>query len=346
LQQVLHGAMSDGFAEDRRTDSPQCAHADSDNLELEKELEKELQDLEAEVQVLQHRLDKLQPLNTRPSIEALPLEQLCLHLPAKEFATLSSTGQELQRVLQQLLPQLLKGLAMLQAKAGRLLPLGLTPLALWQSLREPVISVDTACPALGRGLLVLNLYPLRLRSVNVLRSRSMHGNILQPHELAWKMGNQLTPRVLRGKLSCSIAPIRGTAESEMSILLLDSAVPKQPLITLSWELRPVSRGCYYNIRASIREVVSTRSSWAYRQHTWSLGDGTLRARPSENDVREYVLTYHLEIDWAMARCWILVQDRLQAWNRAVVEHRQRLTSCACSSRLEQLRACQSYFWAR
>lgn len=97
----------------------------------------------------------------------------------------------------------------------------------------------------------------------------------------------------------------------MSILLLDSAVPKQPLITLSWELRPVSRGCYYNIRASVREVVSTRSSWAYRQHTWSLGDGTLRARPSENDVREYALTYHLEIDWAMARCWILVQDRLQ-----------------------------------
>ena len=106
----------------------------------------------------------------------------------------------------------------------------------------------------------------------------------------------------------------GAAESEMSILLLDSAVPKQPLITLSWELRPVSRGCYYNIRASVREVhvsvvhfrlayfftsfsrkvVSTRSSWAYRQHTWSLGDGTLRARPSENDVREYALTYHLE----------------------------------------------------
>lgn len=303
--------MFDGFTEDRRSDSPQWARADSDNLELEKELEKELQDLEAEVQVLQHRLDKLKPLDTRPSIEALPLEQLCLHLPAKEFATLSSTGQELQRVLQQLLPQLLKGLATLQAKAGRLLPLGLTPLALWQSLREPVISVDTACPALGRGLLVLNLYPLRLRSVNVLRSRSMHGNILQPHELAWKMGSQLTPRVLRGKLSCSIAPIRGAAESEMSILLLDSAVPKQPLITLSWELRPVSRGCYYNIRASVREVVSTRSSWAYRQHTWSLGDGTLRARPSENDVREYALTYHLEIDWAMARCWILVQDRLQ-----------------------------------
>ena len=57
---------------------------------------------------------------------------------------------------------------------------------------------------------VLNLYPLRLRSINVLRSRSMHySSILQPHELAWKMGGQLTPRVLRGKLSCTIAPIRG-----------------------------------------------------------------------------------------------------------------------------------------
>ncbi|CAE7654670.1 unnamed protein product [Symbiodinium pilosum] len=238
------------------------------------------------------------------------MEQLCLHLPAKEFATLSSTGQELQRVLQQLLPRLLKGLAVLQAKAGRLLPLGLTPLVLWQTLREPVVSVDTACPALGRGLIVLNLYPLRLRSINVLRSRSMHySSILQPHELAWKMGGQLTPRVLRGKLSCTIAPIRGAADSEISIILLDSAVPKQPLITLTWDLHPRSRGCYYNIRASIREVVSSRSSWAYRQHTWSLGDGTLRARGSENDTREYVLTCHLEIEWAAARCWILVQDR-------------------------------------
>ena len=124
----------------------------------------------------------------------------------------------------------------------------------------------------------------------------------------------------------------GTAESEMSILLLDSAVPKQPLITLSWELRPVSRGCYYNIRASIREahvsvvhfrpvlfhlsfsnrkVVSTRSSWAYRQHTWSLGDGTLRARPSENDVREYVLTYHLE----SLICKTLQRLAAQGWTR-------------------------------
>ncbi|CAE7038438.1 unnamed protein product [Symbiodinium natans] len=297
--------MTDGVTEELAADSP-CERADSDALE--EELEKELQDLEAEVQVLQHRLEKLQPA---PSFEALPLEQLCLHLPAKEFATLSSAGQELQRMLQQLLPQLLKGLAM-QAKAGRSgrqLPLGLTPLVLWQSLREPVLSVDTACPALGRGLLVLNLYPLRLRSVNVPRSRS-HSNIhqiLQPHELTWKMRGQLTPRVLRGKLSCSIAPVRGAAESEMSIVLLDSAVPKQPLITLSWDLHPGSCGCYYNIRASIREVVSSRSSWAYRQHTWILGDGTLRARSDSE--QEYVLTFHLEIDWGMARCWILVQGR-------------------------------------
>ena len=32
----------------------------------------------------------------------------------------------------------------------------------------------------------------------------------------------------------------GAAESEMSIVLLDSAVPKQPLITLSWDLHPGS----------------------------------------------------------------------------------------------------------
>eukprot|EP00913_Durusdinium_trenchii_P035363 g33093.t1 len=76
---------------------------------------------------------------------------------------------------------------------------------------------------------------------------------------------------------------------------LDSAIPKQPLFTATWR----SKGEACQMHISVREVVSGRFSWAYRQQRWNLDVGELV---------ESKLTAHIEFDWQAGGCWMLAQD--------------------------------------
>lgn len=53
---------------------------------------------------------------------------------------------------------------------------------------------------------------------------------------------------------------------------------------------------------SVREVVSGRFSWAYRQQRWNLDVGELV---------ESKLTAHIEFDWQAGGCWMLAQGQPQ-----------------------------------
>ncbi|CAJ1331739.1 unnamed protein product [Effrenium voratum] len=258
--------------------------------DLEEALQKELQDLEQEVQVLEERLDLLQHLFQRCLLEALPLEQLCLQLPSRDFAAFGAAGRHLH-AMQKMLPQLLLLLLQQRAPEALRLPRG-PPLALWRALREPKLDAGPAGfsgrpakPLLGRGLQATTCAKALRLCCDPCEAAL--------HEATWKLGSHLTPSLLRLQLH---AVAKGAA-SEMSLSLLDSAVPKQPLLTLSWGRRCSEED---GISISIREVVSWRSSWAYRQQKWRLRLADLSH-----------LRGHLEMDWQLGRCWALLQDHCE-----------------------------------
>jgi len=106
---------------------------------------------------------------------------------------------------------------------------------------------------------------------------------------SWALGGHTTPRVLRLCLHCELAAEMASMPAEVSVSLVDTAVPKQPLFSVSWEVCEVDNCSVkawrqrfrpalvvtHLLRATLREVVGcpggTLASWTYRQSAWSLG---------------------------------------------------------------------------
>ncbi|CAL1136121.1 unnamed protein product [Cladocopium goreaui] len=260
-----------------------------DDAQLE-ELEKELEDLEADVVFLQQRLAKLQSQNGCASLIDIPLENLCWQLPAADFMALSMAGMRLYKTSQELLPSLLP--------EAPLSPLISAP-CLWRAWREPCLTLGltAAVPqmALGRALKAFRRSPTGPLCIESEDGECFGTRNLQPYEAVWALTKHHTPRLLRFKVKERTD--KGAVHPETSVMLLDSAIPKQPLFTVSWR----REGARYQMHVFTREVVSGRCAWAYRQRRFNL-----------EAFEAADLHVHVEFDWPTARCWMqLGRDQLQ-----------------------------------
>lgn len=340
---------------------------EAEEAALQVELAEDLMQLEA----LEQRLRRLGSeadqevfgVGTALMLEDLPVERVCLFLPAVGFAALRCCGGQAGRRVEALLRQLLQH-RKLAACPGP--PLLLPLLHFSHCLQAPAFSIHHPGAGLprstGGGIELLpegtagegaaaRWCPLRVRSRETSAlPRFLFGGVpLGWQTCKFQLRGHVTPRVvqLQFRVEREANWTAGEDGLEFSVSLVDSVAPKQPLFALGLAA-PSDAERFF--RASVRTVVSCRGAsgaWQYKQRSWPLGPamGSAPQQPDPGDasadeepagvgepaaprtgLRCCWGQVHVEIDWEAGLCAAVVDGRVEGPFDINGDQRQRTTA--------------------
>lgn len=272
------------------------------------------------------------------------MEHVCLFLPVLGLAALRMVGDMLGAKVCSLLDRVAeqwRGSAAFSLGVPLLLPL----LRFLHCTQAPLLALRAAAsggaslqglaasPGLREGLAVSVLpagwigasgderwCPLRLEGApGTGLHRSIRG-VSAAYRCSCSIGAHVTPHFLRAQICCEhasedLATVPGW--SDVSLSLVDTAVPEQPLFSVTWDCSPLLPGRggatpETSLSARVRVVARCRGSagaWHYQQKAWPLGLA-YSAADARGPGAQW-LQLHVEFDWEACLCAALVDRRVE-----------------------------------